>query len=159
LAPSEDWLARGLPQLSVLILSSSSFPIAIDYSRTDFRGSLRMDGTGTPFILGAWTVELGLLQEAWQIVLRRGKPGYTREGVWPGNAPTHSKVNLWTSLSWLRIALTQNLDLGLKFRKLHTLFIFCLFSNLRPSWSCWLRRPLCQCWLPDRMEVWRQRGL
>lgn len=39
-----------------------------------------MDGTGTPFILGAWTVELGLLQEAWQIVLRRGKPGYTREG-------------------------------------------------------------------------------
>lgn len=63
MAPTEDCIARGVPQLPVLILSSSSFPIAIDYSGTDFRGKLRMDGaglrTGTPFILEAWTVEPG----------------------------------------------------------------------------------------------------
>lgn len=44
--------------------------------------------------------------------------------------PTHSKVNLWTPLSWLRKALTQNLDLGLKSRKPH---ILCLLALLKPQ--------------------------
>lgn len=104
---------------------------------------------------GQLNLGLGLLQGAWQIVLRRGKPGIHNDGVWPGNVPTHSKMNLWTPLSWLRTALTQNLDLGLKSRKPHILSVCWLFSNFRPSWSFRLRRPLCQCWLPDRVEVWR----
>lgn len=78
---------------------------------------------------GPLNPELGLLQGAWQVVLRRGNPGIHQGGVWPGNAPTRSKVNLWTPLGWLKTALIQKLDLGLKSRKPH---ILCLLTLLKP---------------------------
>lgn len=148
----------------------SVFCCLLFFVQIDFRGKLRICCLGwmgqAVWVLKDWehlsflgpgqlNMELGLLQGAWQIVLRRGKPGIHNDGVWLGKVPTHSKMNLWTPLSWLRTALTQNLDLGLKSRKPHILSVCWLFSNFRPSWSFWLRRPLCQCWLPDRVEVWR----
>lgn len=85
--------------LFLIPLGVGQWHIGIDYSifccllffiRIDFRGKLRICCLGWmgQAVQGAWglahlsflgpgqlNVELGLLQGAWQVVLRRGKPG------------------------------------------------------------------------------------